>query len=74
VTLPSSSVRRVGRVRLSMPSSYAKSAAILTPARAAPLPALSRSAPHEMSAVRAALKREPAEDQTDAGREPYAHH
>src|SRR5207237_1373264 len=66
-------VRGVGRVSLSMPSSYAKSAAILTATGAAALPAL-RGPSHQVSAVRAPLKREPAEDQADAGREPHAHH
>src|SRR6266566_5030188 len=66
-------VRGVGRVSLSMPSSYAKSAAILTATGAAALPAL-RGPSHQVSAVRAPLKREPAEDQADPGREPHAHH
>src|SRR2546428_13794533 len=56
-----------------MVSSYAKSPAVLTATGAAALPAL-RGASHQVSAVRAPLKREPAEDQADTGREPHAHH
>src|SRR5690242_11463943 len=66
-------VRPVGRVSVIMPLSYAKSSTILPAAGAAALPAL-RGAAHEMAAVRAALVRDPADDQTDAGHQPRSHH